>query len=133
MLAQDRSQLAADVNYQINPSSSHYLREVYPMTLSRFRNTRGQEAFTLRGRGFTLVELLVVIAIIGVLIALLLPAIQSAREASRRASCSNNQAQIGKAMLNYEGAKKEFPAGRNGTDGDDLGIKRGCRCAEVPL
>ena len=61
--------------------------------------------------GFTLVELLVVIAIIGVLVALLLPAVQSAREAARRTQCVNNFRQIGVAFANYESASKKLPEG----------------------
>jgi prepilin-type N-terminal cleavage/methylation domain-containing protein/prepilin-type processing-associated H-X9-DG protein len=69
------------------------------------------ESKARRRVGFTLVELLVVIAIIGVLVALLLPAVQAAREAARRTTCVNQMKQMGLALLNHESAMKVFPTG----------------------
>ena len=87
----------------------HGARDVSTDSLSGQCSLSSRHLTKHERRGFTLVELLVVIAIIGILVALLLPAVQAAREAARRAECLNHLKQIGIGFLNHESSKKILP------------------------
>lgn len=97
---------------EVNDSSSRTDAQLRPW---EFENEMKKLSGITR-RGFTLVELLVVIAIIGILVALLLPAVQAAREAARRTQCTNNLKQVALAMQNFLAANRHYPSGSQADD-----------------
>jgi prepilin-type N-terminal cleavage/methylation domain-containing protein/prepilin-type processing-associated H-X9-DG protein len=109
--------LAIQLLVQIDPSAPVISEpgwngvKLHERDRTNFRTSGKRNCFSRPLHGFTLVELLVVIAIIGVLVALLLPAIQAARETGRKAHCQNNLKQIGLAMLHHHDRAKHFPYG----------------------
>lgn len=107
----ERNSALVQINSNESLSSLRHRKFLRVRGQRKTSTTKKRNSFSRPLHGFTIVELLVVIAIIGILVALLLPAVQAAREAARRASCKNQLKQMGLAAINHYDAHKHFPTG----------------------